>query len=564
MKVMYLRNESNLKNTFYLLDQHLQVYGIQYEMKITPHQKKESKKSKTRVYTTVRKKDIDAKDHEIVKSINNPIDDNPLKTLPRRFDEHLKYLRNDGSKVICIACKEGGIIIPKNQIKKHLILSSHLDSTKLESFSYMFFCEICDLKFYDEMTWDMHFEKIPEKHKNTAASRRENICEHECLTCKVILYGDALSLRRHRNSNTRRIERSRGSFLSEETKKYFSSKTIINENGQQLLDDVKEVLDEQECILECCRDLEDALSGYFRDCEAHPFGSRISGLGNSDSDLDVFIDIGDMYDGVKKQSEKNQKKIINIAMELFKNKEEFYRITSRPSARTPIIRLKHKPTELDCDISFRHGLSVENTKFLKFCFQLQPISQTLILVIKKWSHLCVLHENITTYAMAMLTIFYLQTEKYLLSVDTVKTLNPTESRVIDGWDTITYTAPIEEVRQHIAMYKGGDIVILLKGFFKYYSDFNYKAHVICPLLGTTVLKSQFTEDLTGSLLPEEMKSYINKINKEENPEYFRSLSEFCIQDPFDLSHNLTKACSPTFVEKFKHLCTLTYEMLEKL
>lgn len=35
------------------------------------------------------------------------------------------------------------------------------------------------------------------------------------------------------------------------------------------------------------------------------------------------------------------------------------------SSRTPIIRLCHKETTLNCDLSFKNGLSVENTKLLK-------------------------------------------------------------------------------------------------------------------------------------------------------------------------------------------------------
>ncbi|KAL3266561.1 hypothetical protein HHI36_010727 [Cryptolaemus montrouzieri] len=269
-----------------------------------------------------------------------------------------------------------------------------------------------------------------------------------------------------------------------------------------------------------------------------------------------------MYEGIEKQDEQNQFEIIRAALEMFRKKKEFYKITSRPTARTPIIRLKHRLTNLDCDISFRHGLSVENTKFLRFCFQLQPIAQKLILLLKKWSHLCALNENITTYAFAMMTIFYLQTEKYLISVKTLKELNPTVSSVIDGWETITYTTPIEEAKQYVKIYKG-DIIELLKGFFKYYSEFKYKTDVICPLMGDVILKSQFTEDLKGGKLPKEMGNYIRKINHEEQPEYFRSLSEFCIQDPFDLSHNLTKACTPPIVDKLRKLSTLTYEMMNK-
>lgn len=64
--------------------------------------------------------------------------------------------------------------------------------------------------------------------------------------------------------------------------------------------------------------------------------------------------------------------------------------------------------------------------------ELQPITQPLILTIKQWSLYCQLNENITTYALAMLAIFFMQTKKYLPSVKKLRELNPGEVRVIDG------------------------------------------------------------------------------------------------------------------------------------
>lgn len=36
------------------------------------------------------------------------------------------------------------------------------------------------------------------------------------------------------------------------------------------------------------------------------------------------------------------------------------------NARTPIIRLKHILTGIDCDISYMNGISVENSKFIRY------------------------------------------------------------------------------------------------------------------------------------------------------------------------------------------------------
>lgn len=41
-------------------------------------------------------------------------------------------------------------------------------------------------------------------------------------------------------------------------------------------------------------------------------------------------------------------------------------------------------------------------------------------------------EHISTYALAMMVIFYLQTKNHLLSVKQLKTLNPEPAVIIDG------------------------------------------------------------------------------------------------------------------------------------
>lgn len=121
----------------------------------------------------------------------------------------------------------------------------------------------------------------------------------------------------------------------------------------------------------------------------------------------------------------------------------------------------------------------------------------------------------------------------------------------------------------------------LIGLFKFYANFDFKTDVIfllnqfiiiiiinfllfqvvCPLLGKVVKKIDFLPD--GSALPEEMDTYKRKLSW-PNAEIFRATSEMCVQDPFDLSHNLTKACQKSVVIKLKALCDLTANHLSGL
>lgn len=123
-----------------------------------------------------------------------------------------------------------------------------------------------------------------------------------------------------------------------------------------------------------------------------------------------------------------------------------------------------------------------------------------------------------------------------------------------GWETgVGNIVPIDvpELSTHT----------LLLGFFEYYGDFDYMHDVICPLLGETCRKEFFTE--VSSSLPNTMKLYIEQLQTAK-PEYFRIDSSMCVQDPFDLSHNLTKAVPILTLNRFKQYCKESATMLHNV
>lgn len=77
------------------------------------------------------------------------------------------------------------------------------------------------------------------------------------------------------------------------------------------------------------------------------------------------MDVGGAYYGEKNQDAADQVLLIRKAVKVFQKNREYANIVQVLTARTPILKLHHAPTKLDCDLSFKHGLSVENTKFLR-------------------------------------------------------------------------------------------------------------------------------------------------------------------------------------------------------
>jgi predicted nucleotidyltransferase len=71
----------------------------------------------------------------------------------------------------------------------------------------------------------------------------------------------------------------------------FISPQSIQETLNTLCEASRSVSDQKKDI-QVCQFVERLFSGVFKGCKAHPFGSRMSGLASSDSDLDVFLDAG--------------------------------------------------------------------------------------------------------------------------------------------------------------------------------------------------------------------------------------------------------------------------------
>ena len=71
----------------------------------------------------------------------------------------------------------------------------------------------------------------------------------------------------------------------------FISPQSIQETLNTLCEASRSVSDRKK-DMEVCLFVERSFSEIFQGCKALPFGSRVSGLAFSDSDLDVFLDTG--------------------------------------------------------------------------------------------------------------------------------------------------------------------------------------------------------------------------------------------------------------------------------
>ncbi|KYN20185.1 Poly(A) RNA polymerase protein cid1 [Trachymyrmex cornetzi] len=456
---------------------------------------------------------------------------------------------------------------PNIDFKNHIRMSSHkINCNRLRNqiefilkefqnlwYSIQYFaCVNCKKNFKIKINFMEHLQN---KHGKVMRDKTNSMFDF-CLTCATLWYKRSdiedihINYKQHCQLQMHRYLKKSNDFAI----------TPLPQTLQKLLRNVNKISDDlfqlSEKVLNDPKatQLTDALKHIFGTCqppaEVFMFGSRVTGLALTNSDIDIYLNFVD--ECIEPQSIKRRSKQIQDCLRTDHKNWDIELTLDR--SRTPIIKVKHRLTGLQCDISFTKGLSVENSKLIRSFNTAYPPCQKLTLFLKKWLSLASLSgpDGMTNYALTWLVIFYLQVKLKIPSIaDLIKSHN--QSKIISGWETGVSDAILINVPEQ-------PIHELLLGFFEYYGGFDYMRLVICPLLGETCQKKAFTE---VPILPNSMALYMVRLRGDKR-EYFRIDSPMCVQDPYDLSHNLTKAVSILTLKRFKHYCNESLSVLRSV
>ncbi|XP_076246470.1 uncharacterized protein LOC143186646 [Calliopsis andreniformis] len=396
-----------------------------------------------------------------------------------------------------------------------------------------FSCTLCKTGFKYKIEF---IEHVIAKHEQPL----KNYIFDFCIPCATLWLGNINCYEAHCNDIMHKyLVKSKDFVVADLPKCIKELLTQVDKTVDVLIEQTQILLDDN-IQQEVTQSLENSMKVSFPSVKAFLFGSRFTGLGNASSDIDIYLNCGDI-------DYKNKTHYITSYFKSIKQilcKEDEWEVKEiLEETRTPIMKVIYKRT-VPCDISITNGLCVENSKLIRSFIDAYSPCKQLILFVKKWFSCFDLsgRHGFTSYALVWMVIFYLQTESHLPSVATlIKEQN--ESRTICGWETgVAQPKSNNESVQSVST--------LLLSFFEFYGKFDYQHLIICPLMGNTLPKTMFSEP---EKLPEEMKPYINHL-RSEKPEYFRIDSPLCIQDPFDLSHNLTKAVNSITLKYIKQYC----------
>ncbi|KAF2889693.1 hypothetical protein ILUMI_16480 [Ignelater luminosus] len=158
------------------------------------------------------------KNHVIVKSVLNEKGTELEDLLENRLLPHLKVFNKLNDKQI--ECKSCNVKVQNNivLVRDHICSKGHQAKSNILNLMYQFHCEICNIVLKDNHGWKEHMRmsRHVEKCDKLGACRKTRLTEYECKTCKLVIFGDELSLKRHIGAYGKSawLRKNRGNYIS--------------------------------------------------------------------------------------------------------------------------------------------------------------------------------------------------------------------------------------------------------------------------------------------------------------------------------------------------------------
>lgn len=281
------------------------------------------------------------------------------------------------------------------------------------------------------------------------------------------------------------------------------------------------------------------------------FGSTITGLAFKDSDIDFYISPEYRFKSFSKQFKR-----VN---DLLHRSKLFTNILPIRGARVPIIKCRHVQSGVNLDINMSSSFGVYNTQFILKLFKFDRRIHPLMVVLKIWAKSWGITKTtrMTNYCLFLLVVFYLQNCPNPILPPMKRFSSGVAPQISEGVNF----AFNERLPNHTK--NGANILTLVKGFFKFYSEFNFAENIICTYLGKSLNRFGF---LGGSAVFPEYRTQI-QFMRQRNEELkaqggadwardIRTADINCsglmvVQDMFCFNSNTARSVGPQVFELFK-------------
>ncbi|XP_028313521.1 terminal uridylyltransferase 7 isoform X2 [Gouania willdenowi] len=286
---------------------------------------------------------------------------------------------------------------------------------------------------------------------------------------------------------------------------------MINKVCEQCFADfalVEHEADVREYIL---KDLETFIRNHFPEAKLQLFGSSKNGFGFRQSDLDICM----VLEG--KETVDDVDVIVRLERMLRKY-SELKNITAITTAKVPIVKFCHVHTGLEGDISLYNTLALHNTRLLASYAAIDRRVKVLCYVMKVFAKMCDIGEasrgSLSSYAYTLMVLFFLQ-QRNPPVIPVLQEIYDGEKKpevLVDGWN-VYFFDDLKNLPSRWPMCGKNTETVgeLWLGLLRFYTEeFDFREHIVCvrQRARITTFRKQWTT------------------------------KPICIEDPFDLNHNL--------------------------
>ncbi|KAM9333589.1 poly(A) RNA polymerase, mitochondrial [Pholidichthys leucotaenia] len=292
-----------------------------------------------------------------------------------------------------------------------------------------------------------------------------------------------------------------------------------------------------------CSVLKDIAVVYFPECTIKPFGSSVNGFGKLGCDLDMFLDV----DSISGRNFKMPKSGLSLEYQMKQANSERAVTQSILSvigecvdqfgpgcvgvqkilnARVPLVRFAHQPSGFQCDLTANNRVAMKSTELLYLYGELDPRVRSLVFTIRCWARVHGITSTIsgtwiTNFSLTVMVLFFLQKRSppIIPTLDQLRELAGPEDKSVIEENDCTFVSDFSKIQL-----QGNTETLeqLLGEFFEFYATFPFSTMSISIKKG-------------------------KELNKPE-------VAALHIQNPFELSLNVSKNVNGSQLERFVALC----------
>ena len=314
----------------------------------------------------------------------------------------------------------------------------------------------------------------------------------------------------------------------------------------------------RELLGQLAQQVETSLHSEFPGCRVVPYGSFSSGFAFENCDLDVYTNLGrSVFDesSAKPSHKWSAREKTRVVADILRRTERFRSATAVTNAKIPIVKIKDRRTGIRCDVNSSSSMGVKNSQFLNFCKNYDRRVEQLVKIVKyfAYKHGVIdsgIGPHFNSYTVVVMVIFFLQSKLILPTVASLQKDIPED--ICENWN---FAFDKDKKR---SSENNEPISELLLEFFRFYASFPFSSEVISPNVGIPVSK-QIIQSGEWPLDMSDPDKKIGSLGKK-----LKTHKEVVIQDPFELSKNLSKNVSSSRLAHLISSCQFGVNIIESV